>query len=805
MPSGYQPLPTSRPTTPQRSRSFNRASPPDSLTLSPASVYSYSETDAFLSPRLGPGTPGSSPSSPYNFFHPPSSPHQTLLLSPLVENSLEKTQKGYFELKLPPTAKRTRKSKVWLGVGAGVAVVLVCVGAMSVLGGVVDRSQLEDYSNRVIEKATRLKEAVSEKWIDASVVAETEKENFEDVELPPSPPIETYEPEVLEVAIKAKDETGLIPISLLPRPRQSSVKTEETRYIGFLPHSGVHNQRIALQNALLLGKLLGRTVLVPPIWIGWPISTEPYNDLAKSWSDIMLLNPSSFNLSSLVDSSPLNLAANYSSTVSSFPCPTCAGDDPVRIADRLDHMAATREKWRAKGYELRADGYPITELTAAECKSYSPECRHTYRDTFMSYDFLVDLDKVRKEGVEIVDRWDMREKAIEGLLGAEGKDIFVINDRQPYDFLFTDRNKTVAAPLISPCTLNDTHWNREVSIPTLSSLPHKVLLFGSLFGGGRIQSDKPEAELWSESFARSMAFKSEWLLRPAEAIVARLGGPKNFVGVHARVGDGEFSRHARQNMEQAWKRLVESLGYDEAEVEEMWEVVRAKGEEGVLEVEEEKKKAKSKAKRHLEVAEKVQAKRSALVNPPAQFSPWSPIDSSTDNYSFLISSPPSSSSSPPSTRLQKRAPVDGDDDPVWNFLRGPSGEPSALLRNLNCRSPLHTDSNLKPLNIPLYLATDSRSPTTDPNLKPFFDAFPCTFILSDFDHPDEVRNDGVVVESVGEMARLENELDGVPLGRLFLPFLEAVVSAKGKITVGTAGSTFSAFATGALHDAYQAQ
>lgn len=368
---------------------------------------------------------------------------------------------------------------------------------------------------------------------------------------------------------------------------------------------------------------------------------------------------------------------------------------------------------------------------------------------------------------------------------------FVINDRQPYDFLFTDRNKTVASPLISPCTLNDTHWNREVSIPTLSALPHKVLLFGSLFGGGRIQSDNPEAELWSESFARAVAFKSEWLLRPAEAIVARLGGPKNFVGVHARVGDGDFARHARQNMEQAWKRLVESLGYDEAEVEEMWEVVRAKGEEGILEVEEEKKKAKTKAKRHLEVAEKVQAERSALVNPPAQFSPWSPIDSSTDDYSFLISSPPSSSSSPPSTRLQKRAPVDGDDDPVWNFLRGPSGEPSAVLRNLNCRSPLHTDSNLKPLNIPLYLATDSRSPTTDPNLKPFFDAFPCTFILSDFDHPDEVRNDGVVVESVGEMARLENELDGVPLGRLFLPFLEAVVSAKGKITVGTAGSTFS--------------
>jgi hypothetical protein len=41
------------------------------------------------------------------------------------------------------------------------------------------------------------------------------------------------------------------------------------------------------------------------------------------------------------------------------------------------------------------------------------------------------------------------------------------------------------------------------------------------------------------------------------------------------------------------------------------------------------------------------------------------------------------------------------------------------------------------------------------------------------------------------MSRLENQLDGVKLGRLFLPFLEAIVAAKGKITVGTAGSTFS--------------
>jgi len=37
---------------------------------------------------------------------------------------------------------------------------------------------------------------------------------------------------------------------------------ENEKYIGYLPHSGFHNQRAALQNALYLGKLLNRTVYV---------------------------------------------------------------------------------------------------------------------------------------------------------------------------------------------------------------------------------------------------------------------------------------------------------------------------------------------------------------------------------------------------------------------------------------------------------------------------------------------------------------------------------------------------------------
>lgn len=47
---------------------------------------------------------------------------------------------------------------------------------------------------------------------------------------------------------------------------------------------------------------------------------------------------------------------------------------------------------------------PITNLTAKDCKSYSAECRHTYIDSFLSWSFLVDLDKAQRE-VSVFDRW----------------------------------------------------------------------------------------------------------------------------------------------------------------------------------------------------------------------------------------------------------------------------------------------------------------------------------------------------------------------------------------------------------------
>lgn len=79
---------------------------------------------------------------------------------------------------------------------------------------------------------------------------------------------------------------GVLALSVLPdrlanRREQDADSVDEERFLGYLPHSGFHNQRISLQNAMVLACYLNRTLLLPPILAGWPISGRPYDALVR--------------------------------------------------------------------------------------------------------------------------------------------------------------------------------------------------------------------------------------------------------------------------------------------------------------------------------------------------------------------------------------------------------------------------------------------------------------------------------------------------------------------------------------------
>ncbi|KAF8638053.1 hypothetical protein AX16_010685 [Volvariella volvacea WC 439] len=56
------------------------------------------------------------------------------------------------------------------------------------------------------------------------------------------------------------------------------------RFLAYLPHSGFNNQRIALENALVLARILNRTLLVPPARLGRPIPYRTFHTLYHQWS-----------------------------------------------------------------------------------------------------------------------------------------------------------------------------------------------------------------------------------------------------------------------------------------------------------------------------------------------------------------------------------------------------------------------------------------------------------------------------------------------------------------------------------------
>lgn len=56
-------------------------------------------------------------------------------------------------------------------------------------------------------------------------------------------------------------------------------KAAEEKYLSYLPHSGFHNQRIALVNALLLADHLNRTLLMPPVVLGEAMHWREYDAL----------------------------------------------------------------------------------------------------------------------------------------------------------------------------------------------------------------------------------------------------------------------------------------------------------------------------------------------------------------------------------------------------------------------------------------------------------------------------------------------------------------------------------------------
>lgn len=66
-----------------------------------------------------------------------------------------------------------------------------------------------------------------------------------------------------------------------PSPPAAHDSDAQSKYLAYFPHSGLHNQRIALENALVLAKLSNRTLLVPFLRLGKIIHYASFDKLKR--------------------------------------------------------------------------------------------------------------------------------------------------------------------------------------------------------------------------------------------------------------------------------------------------------------------------------------------------------------------------------------------------------------------------------------------------------------------------------------------------------------------------------------------
>jgi len=127
--------------------------------------------------------------------------------------------------------------------------------------------------------------------------------------------------------------------------------------------------------------------------------------------------------------------------------------------------------------------------------------------------------------------------------------------------------------------------------------------------------------------------------------------------------------------------------------------------------------------------------------------------------------------------------------PSEQFI-SPSKSPSTSRSTINltvggidlmrkCKGELHTDPDLERLNIPLFIATDSKDPHTNEHISLFRQTFPCVFFLGDF--PREVE----------QIAAIRDPMSGVEIGNMLVSFLDAMVAARAARVVGTPHSAFN--------------
>ncbi|KAF9953268.1 hypothetical protein BGZ72_005536 [Mortierella alpina] len=338
-----------------------------------------------------------------------------------------------------------------------------------------------------------------------------------------------------------------------PRPPQDG-----ERFLGYLPHSGFHNQLVTLENAIRLAAYLNRTLLLPPL------------HLSRKRQALVWKEPSVV----------LQQWADRNRTAVEY----------CRDVDTSNWPRVTRKQLEAMPEQER---------------KRDRECRFYHSWTIVPWTYFYDIPKVlesvvgtggQTEPVRVFDRPVMSLAWLQEHLQIQdpSKEIYFFNDTERYDYRIADDSEMdyslkpgseedlkqqQEAQAVTPEQLFSTMavdepiepivpWSRryksDILLRDLQKRPERVLHFGSLFASDRVEARSQDHLSLKSVISQSMDLWNEGILEATTVAEAQIQkwiketkrAAPGFFGVHLRTEDGVFEKLAPRNLQ----RIVAWLG-----------------------------------------------------------------------------------------------------------------------------------------------------------------------------------------------------------------------------------------------------
>lgn len=293
------------------------------------------------------------------------------------------------------------------------------------------------------------------------------------------------------------------------KPTSSSTATiilhpqlhQEDRYLAYLPHSGLSNQRIELANALLLAYMLNRTLIIPPAFLGTVFGWMNRDQLLDKLE--WLTTPKDFQK-------------------------LCQQPTPGRLSSYVQ---------RSKCAEYRHFGViPWTELH--------------------------DLDLLQSLGIKFILQETVSMETLKNQLNiTNDQDIYIHQDAQLYDWRLYENHTEAVELLYNKSNFFDSFAGRryyKVLLPRhFQRRTEKLVYLGGIFGSTRLNLIDPEHIAVQEKIKKILHYRMDTPLgKTVQSIVDHLGGKGTFMSVHFRTGDNPFRKEVPQNLQAFLKNMT---------------------------------------------------------------------------------------------------------------------------------------------------------------------------------------------------------------------------------------------------------